>query len=502
MKKIGYHNLAWQVSIHLRNVETRVEMRIKMSKRFLRKYILLALAVICFLGIIMLVVYNDIVHKRRNEADVKSQYTFQVRFDKNVSRVRDVIQPSSVPQGSIEENWLESVSLVDVSRLWMQEYLNQLKGPYVPTIQSIRFGEITDINVINADDKTVLLEFNAKALDTDSEYFSSWEGYIVDNTMMCEWVIKFEFEDLYDGTAIAHAVSIQMPEEYGIETYASAKNQEKVTVSQTNTEIYRYQLNSDRVQVTFDGGEHWVNVPVDSAYLTYSYSSAEDKTGNRAIDEGRYIINADIAAFVYGGIVAEDKEIPLTLVFTKDKGENWVSSQISDIKSVQYGYITYFSDTEGIMVASYRKSAKDIVTVIYKTVDGGEMWTEVCTVTNSTGVTDVNFINGKTGFVCFEYSDSMKNTLFATYDGGMSLTEIVLPQQQLSDNANGKYKWNEVFVQASAPAVSDNGRLVVTLSQNENTDYPNATMAARYYSEDEGKSWSYLDQIDLNVAGK
>lgn len=475
-----------------------------MMKRILNEHWVGILAVLSMAGIIAVISYYEYLRIHQNDVQIKSQYTYEIRIN-SAFEVVDAEETYSVDISQKHvSDWVDTASLVDVARIWMSSYLGQMEGRFVPGVKAIKNSSVDAVNVINANENTVLIGFSAEAFNKESDYFDSWEGYVSDGKMICEWVVGFDIENLYDGTAKIRPLLIRMPEEYGIETYTSDGLPILVTQDPDKTseaELYRYQFSDNKIQITFDGGEKWITVPAESAYLLQSYTNKDPNTmeSKRIVDEGTYVIDSQGAAFLYGGVTVGGKAVPFTIIYTKDRGEHWVSAQISDITNLNFAYLKFFSEDSGIIVAGYDKRQDNQASAIYKTYDGGENWEYIGETPLARSITDVAFFSDTVGFVSYRYDSDITNTLVATYDGGRTFLPVWLEEQQLSDNSGGIYRWDQVFVQANTPTLDSNGRLTLLVTQSPDSTYSNATLAARYLSDDNGRTWKYVDQIDTKV---
>lgn len=474
-----------------------------MMKRLLSEYGIGILAAIGLIGVAAVISYYEYIRIHQSDVWIKSQYTYEIRINSDFEIINeDEPYSVSVSQKNISD-WVDTVSLVDIARIWMSAYLGQMEGRFVPSVKAIKNSSVDAVNVINANENTVLIGFSAEAFNKESNYFDSWEGYVSDGKMICEWVVGFDIENLYDGTAKVRPVLIRMPEEYGIETYtskglpiAAVPEQEK-----TESELYRCQLSDGKVQITFDGGEKWITVPAESAYLLQSYTNKDSNSldSKKTVDEGTYVIDSLGAAFLYGGVTIGGKTVPFTVIYTKDRGEHWVSAQVSNISDLNFAYMNFFSENNGIIVAGYNKRQNNQASAVYRTSDGGENWELVGETLIKGGIIGAVFFNETTGFVNYKYDNDMTYTLAATFDGGRTFSPVQLEEQQLSDNVGGAYRWSQVFVQANTPTADSSGRLTLLVTQAPDSTYNNPTLAARYYSDDNGRAWRYVDQIDTKV---
>lgn len=476
-----------------------------MMKRILSEHGIGILAVLGMAGVIAVISYYEYVRIHQNDIQIKSQYTYEIRINSDFDVVDE--EESYTPDISAGINvydWVDTISLVDVARTWMVSYLGQMEGRFVPGVKALKNSSVDAVNVINAGDNTVLIGFSAEAFNKESDYFDSWEGYVSDGKMICEWVVGFDIENLYDGTAKVRPMLIRMPEEYGIEKYTSSGNPIVPALENDKTseaELYRYQFSDNKIQITFDGGEKWVTVPAESAYLLQSYTNKDPNTveSKRMVDEGTYFIDSQGAAFLYGGVAIGGKTIPFTIIYTKDRGEHWVSAQISDITDVNFAYLNFFSENDGIIVAGYDRRPDNKASAVYKTSDGGENWELVGETPIAKSIIGAVFFSNTTGFISYRYDSDMTNTLMATFDCGRTFSPVLLEEQQLSDNAGGMYQWSQVFVQANTPTLDSAGRLTLLVTQSADSRYSNSTVAARYSSDDNGRTWKYVDQIDTQL---
>lgn len=156
---------------------------------------------------------------------------------------------------------------------------------------------------------TVLISFSAVLKDSTSEYFQSWDGVLDNGRMEFEWVVTFALDNHYDGTATIYVENIVTPEEYGISQYnESLKDSvtggsESATAASSNT-LTKYEIKENTLQITYDGGAKYVNVPVDCTNLPLVENSSTQ------LMDGSWQLDTNKAAFLYGGKNAENGRVP------------------------------------------------------------------------------------------------------------------------------------------------------------------------------------------------
>ena len=65
------------------------------------------------------------------------------------------------------------------------------------------------------------------------------------------------------------------------------------------------------------------------------------------------MITTEKTAFVYGGKTANNTKIPVTVVYSDDKGENWTTCELDKIYTADYYYVKFFDSDNGVIVCGY-----------------------------------------------------------------------------------------------------------------------------------------------------
>ena len=62
------------------------------------------------------------------------------------------------------------------------------------------------------------------------------------------------------------------------------------------------------------------------------------------------MITTEKTAFVYGGKTVNNTKIPVTVVYSDDKGENWTTCELDKIYTADYYYVKFFDSDNGVIV--------------------------------------------------------------------------------------------------------------------------------------------------------
>jgi len=447
-----------------------------------------------FLLVVFFLFYSKYYKEKQDSIVLKTQYTFSVRIDSDGNVIKDdqSIESSDASEKNIE---FGNVGIDKIAQIWINQFTNQFTQKYVSMSKAISGVDISKIQVLSVDENNVLITFSCVPRSNITDYFTSWDGYMTEDKLVCEWVIQFQVEDLYDNTARIFAKSIQLPQEYGLttSTFNSTSTEKQTKANATDSQntsgsdLYKYEIKDQKLAVTFNGGEKWSAVPVDIGNL-----SLDDKDKTTLLDKS-YQIGLEKTAFLYGGNTISGKNIPLTIIYTNDKGSNWTSALIADITGVTFYYVKFINDKEGFVVVAYNKKDAQETTMIMKTVDGGESWVKVGSGQINNIVNGVSFIDAKIGYIGYDYMNGMESNLYRTTDGGVTFTPVILGIQQFEDS-NTKLSWNSIYKVVQVPTLNDEGILTLIVTQGTDGDYNGGDTVAKYQSTDSGSTWKYIGE--------
>lgn len=267
-----------------------------------------------------------------------------------------------------------------------------------------------------------------------------------------------------------------------------------VTGAEENeNEMVFYRIKNAALTVTYNKGERYITVPVNINDVLYEDNSTDK------LKYGSYCISTTKTAFLYGGKRNGNDRIPVTLVYTDDMGENWITSEIDTIYNASYYYVEFFDEKTGIIFVGYDRNNLKESYKIYVTSDGGQSWNTIADERIGNIIKGVKFIDSSTGFLCYEYSEEMDSNLYRTADGGKTFEKVVLESQELDSTAlqnNSNLTWSDVYREATVPTYSSDRIITVYLIQGEQSQYNNGKTVAKYQSTDKGKTFKYIGQYE------
>ena len=340
------------------------------SRRFQTKIITYAVLVIFSLLVIGVFVYSYVSKYQENKLDIKSRYTFSIRIDDQWNVVSDDYV-SDYDNDNVSN--FTNPDMVGLGTKWLEKYISQYRQKYVPYSKYIVKSGIDSVSVLDLSSNTVLLSFWVIPQNLNSDYFSSWEGIQDDGRIKCEWVVSFYLDNNYDNTAKLYVTSVMSSEDYGLKQYYAQQGIDsggdtEITSNSNKDQLANYSIKDNSLLVTYDR-EKYISVPVSYSYLLYEPNSST------TLKEGSYMITTEKTAFVYGGKTANNTKIPVTVVYSDDKGENWTTCELDKIYTADYYYVKFFDSDNGVIVCGYAKSNDtNESSRIYSTSNGGESW--------------------------------------------------------------------------------------------------------------------------------
>lgn len=469
------------------------------SKKFQTRMLTCIVLVVFCLIVIAIFAYSYISRYESKKLDIKSRYTFSIDVDSNVT-------------GYSNED------MTELAKAWLNKYVNQYRQRFVSYSMSVKKYGIDSVTMLDSDNNTVLLSFWVVPQDTESDYFSSWDGIMDNGVLKCEWVVSFYLDDNFNDTGTLYVTSVLSSEDYGLKQYYAnlgidSGGDTEVTTNSNKDQLANYVVRDNSLYITYDGGEKYVTVPASYSYLLYEDNSTT------SLKEGSYMITTEKTAFVYGGKTANSTKVPVTVIYSDDKGENWTTCELDNIYNADYYYVKFFDVNNGVVICGYAKSNDtNESSRIYKTSNGGESWETVGSGPATNIIKGVVYVTADVGFFCYDYVDGMDSNLYKTDDGGKTFAKVILEAQELdssaansqnqesSSKADGtsvtsesteQLKWNDVYKEALVPVVDSTGIITIYITQGKNGVYNDGKTAAKYQSSDNGSTWKYIGQMEI-----
>lgn len=253
-----------------------------------------------------------------------------------------------------------------------------------------------------------------------------------------------------------------------------------------NSDTITYSLQNDELNITYNHGRDWMTVPIEKDLLF----EGEYQGNKQTLIEDSYILTEDRAAFLYSnGPSWDDKRI--LLIYSLDQGETWEETVVSESSpAMRFRKVDFLDDEFGYVIISGGRTMSEEGSRIFLTQDGGGSWEE----TNNLGVTrlisDGGFIDESVGFLSIGTSDPQEPDLHVTQDAGHTWEKSVFSVPE---------KYDRVFVLAEVP-VKEEDHLAVLVNQGPNGDYEGGAVKGKFTSEDEGKTWEFLEEVQPNEA--
>lgn len=266
------------------------------------------------------------------------------------------------------------------------------------------------------------------------------------------------------------------------ETGNNQPQNEVETILQGNyvTDKIGYSLQDQKLQITYDQGEHWTVVPVEKGSLF-----AGEYNGNKKdLIEKSYILTDTRAGFIYGEGSSWENE-SIYFMYSEDQGKTWHKSIVAkQYLGVRFRKVDFLSDSFGYIILSGGRTMSQELSNVFLTYDGGESWQETGNSTVTRLIADGGFIDEMTGFLSYGILNPVEPDFYYTNDAGdtWGKAEIHVPSQ-----------YHEIFVQAEVP-IKEGDHLALFINQGPNGDYKGGKVKGKFISSDNGRTWEFLEE--------
>lgn len=261
--------------------------------------------------------------------------------------------------------------------------------------------------------------------------------------------------------------------------------EEQVRLQTINQENPGYSLQHDVVNITFDAGENWREVPIAIEQLF----AGEYQGNEQELITGSYHLTERMAAFLYTENPTADVA-RIMLVYSEDGGDTWKESTVVEQSSpIRFREMNFIDDTFGYVILSSGRTMSQEYSAVYVTNDGGETWEATTDPPSTRMVAFGGFVDDVTGFISYGTIDPDEPDMYVTLDSGghWQASTFHVPE-----------KYDQIFVQAEVPVKEDN-QLKVLVNQGPNGDYEGGNVKGEFVSEDDGVTWKFSKEVEPDV---
>src|SRR5690625_2983798 len=244
-----------------------------------------------------------------------------------------------------------------------------------------------------------------------------------------------------------------------------------------------YSLQNDELQITFNRGEDWSRVPIDTdLLLTKDYIGSNQELIDHSYlisEERKIVLHMEQEGYV------EDNRVAVT--YSEDQGNTWENSVVAESQPfIGFQKIDFLSDQFGYIIFTGERVMSEEASYIYITNDGGAHWE----LTNHPDTTNLvyhgGFIDEMTGFLSVGYRIPDQPDLHVTQDGGNTWYKAQI---------NVPAEYSEIFLIAEMP-YQESDHLTVLVNQGPEGDYQGGRVKGKFISKDQGMTWEFAGEVE------
>lgn len=361
----------------------------------------------------------------------------------------------------------------EIAKEWFQQYTDRLKGWKVPFEYRISSAEIDQTEVLtDLGDHYVQIDYTVKTVSVNDQIVQNLELTGTEKRRVYTGQMVLHFLKNNDGS---YTLNERMrPVQYQMLTpqFQEERNTPQTQHYKMNTEEpMTYYISDSTLYVTYDSGEHLIEVP--DGYE--SVCAAANGTYNELLNDNSYVVTEEFTAFVAGN----------NLLYSTDCGKTWELSHITDRPSIAKSFLSKTDSGVYVTIAVDRSLGNDYYGTFY----------------SSDFITWVNIRSKDGGWVGLDCSFwtaadigyyAEDDSLFVTKDQGTTWQEAVIPEAEEVTAHLGFNPFDTVEQMYEAEGV-----FCLVLGQGDDGDYMrNGVLMEAFYKSEDGINFLFVKEIE------
>ena len=359
-----------------------------------------------------------------------------------------------------------------VSRIWFQEYFDQLKGWTVPYEYRITDARINQAEVLDdLDEPYVQLDYTVYTASSNTQIVQNLELMTTDTRRMFTGQMVLHFTGNGDGT---YTLDEKMrPVQYQIMTpeFQEERNTPQTQHYKIRTdEPMTYYIADGVLYVTYDSGDTLIEVP--DGYEKVCAKS--DGRYEELLHSNSYIVTEEFTGFVAGN----------DLLYSTDMGLTWQTSHIGDYPNLANSFFSRTDNGYYVTFAGDRSLGRNYYTTFYSS--DLENWK---TINSKEG--------GWSGLTCVYWTQSgigyyaQGEYFYMTPDGGATWQEIEIPEAVEVTAELGFNPYDTV-----ERMYEESGILYLVVGQGDDGDYVrDGSLVEALYESQDGSTFTFVEEI-------
>ena len=287
----------------------------------------------------------------------------------------------------------------------------------------------------------------------------------------------FELVDIADAETVLEAFAQADP------AHRSGYENALIPVVPKGLDPKRFRVSDGTLQVTFDGGAEWTEVPLSTDLL---FERGDQRDGALSqVQDGSYTVSEDLAAIAYGG----SPSMPVSVILSTDGGKKWRKVTVpAETSSARQLFLCRAGESSTLyLIATTDRTMSTEGECLCVSADKGVTWSRINSRYKGNSYhftdTDASFVDENTGFLCMQSSQAP--SMLYTTDGGAHWLEAQFEQLP------------EGYTMAYAPESCEEGLELYVGMDGYKKD---SGSMYRMISTDGGVSWTadreyYFDQM-------